>query len=168
MPGFESMVGINPWTALFTFCNMIITFLLLKKFLFKPVKKMIDDRQKEIDDLYSDANNSKEEAAAIKAEYEKHLDEAKHERDEIIKAATVRAAKREQEIISEANADANAIREKAHADVMQEKKKVLNEVKNEISGIAMDIASKVIEKEIDESKHQSLVEEFIDNIGDEK
>mgnify|MGYP000367527168 FL=1 len=46
--GFESFVGIDPWTALFTFCNMMITFAVLKKFLFKPVKKMIDDRQAEI------------------------------------------------------------------------------------------------------------------------
>ena len=166
MSGFESLVGVDPWTALFTFCNMIITFLILKKFLFKPVKKMIDDRQKEIDDLYSDANESKEEADAIKKEYEKRLSVAKLERDEIIKDATVRATKREQEILSSANAEADAIREKAHADVMQEKKKVINEAKNEISGIALEIASKVIEKEIDESKHQSLVEEFIDNMGD--
>ena len=47
MTGFESFVGVNPWTALFTFCNMLITFAVLKKFLFKPVKKMIDDRQQE-------------------------------------------------------------------------------------------------------------------------
>ena len=39
MTGFESFVGVNPWTALFTFCNMLITFAVLKKFLFKPVKK---------------------------------------------------------------------------------------------------------------------------------
>ena len=39
MTGFESFVGVNPWTALFTFCNMLITFSVLKHFLFKPVKK---------------------------------------------------------------------------------------------------------------------------------
>ena len=49
MQNFESIVGVNFWTALFTLCNMLITFLILKKLLFKPVKKMIDDRQKEID-----------------------------------------------------------------------------------------------------------------------
>ena len=48
MQNFESIVGVDFWTALFTLCNMLITFLILKKLLFKPVKKMIDDRQKEI------------------------------------------------------------------------------------------------------------------------
>ena len=47
MTGFESFVGVNPWTALFTFCNMLITFAVLRHFLFKPVKQMIDDRRQE-------------------------------------------------------------------------------------------------------------------------
>ena len=55
MQNFESIVGVNFWTALFTLCNMLITFLILKKLLFKPVKKMIDDRQKEIADQYAEA-----------------------------------------------------------------------------------------------------------------
>ena len=53
MSGFENFIGFNPWTALFTLLNMVITFLILKKFLFKPVNKMIDDRQKEIDGLFA-------------------------------------------------------------------------------------------------------------------
>ena len=65
MTGFESFVGIDPWTALFTFCNMMITFAVLKKFLFKPVKKMIDDRQAEIDTMYADADAAKQKAAEV-------------------------------------------------------------------------------------------------------
>ena len=91
MTGFESVVGVNPWTALITFCNMIITFLLLKKFLFKPVKKMIDDRQKEIDGMYADAEASRKEAKAMEAEYASHLESAREERDEILKNANVMA-----------------------------------------------------------------------------
>ena len=69
MTGFESFVGIDPWTALFTFCNMMITFAVLKKFLFKPVKKMIDDRQAEIDTMYADADAAKQKAAELEQEY---------------------------------------------------------------------------------------------------
>ena len=65
MEGFESLVGVNFWTALFGFCNMLITFALLKKFLFKPVKKMIDDRQKEIDGLYANAAQEKAQARGL-------------------------------------------------------------------------------------------------------
>ena len=166
MSGFENIVGVNPWTALFTFCNMLITFFILKKFLFKPVKKMIDDRQKEIDGLYTDADNAKKEALALEAEYRSHLDNARQERDEILRDATVRAQKREQEILDSARADADAMREKARTDIAQERKKAINEIKDDISGIAIDIAAKVTEKEIDEKQHEVLIEEFIRKMGD--
>lgn len=167
MTGFESVVGVNPWTALFTFCNMIITFLLLKKFLFKPVKKMIDDRQKEVDDIYADAKKSKDEAQALQAQYSAQLKDAKSERDEILKNATLRAQAQQQKILDEATKTASAIRQKAEKDIAQEKQRALNEVKNEISDIAMEIASKVVEKEVRSQDHETLVEEFIEKLGDE-
>lgn len=166
MTGFESIIGIEPWRALFTFCNFMITFLLLRKFLFKPVKKMIDDRQREIDGLYTDAGEAKANAEAMRLDYENRLDSARAERDEIIRDAVKRAQKREQEIIGEANAAANAIREKAEADIAQEKKKALNEVKNEISAISVEIAGKVVGREINAEDHRALMEEFIGNIGE--
>ena len=166
MTGFESVVGVNPWTALFTFCNLIITFLLLKKFLFKPVKKMIDDRQKEIDGMYADADASRQQADALQEEYKNRLDSAKAERDEILKNATLQAQAQERKILDEAAQKAGAMKEKALQDIALDKKRALNEVKNEISGIAMEIASKVVEKEIQNQNHDALVEEFIEKLGD--
>ena len=54
---FESFIGVNPWTAFFVLLNTLALFYVLKILLFKPVKQMIDDRQKEIDDLYADNIN---------------------------------------------------------------------------------------------------------------
>ena len=81
MTGFESFVGVNPWTALFTFCNMLITFAVLKKFLFKPVKQMIDDRQQEIDTMYADADAAKQKAAALAARKEQKEKEKKTKKE---------------------------------------------------------------------------------------
>ena len=151
MTGFESFVGVNPWTALFTFCNMLITFAVLKKFLFKPVKKMIDDRQQEIDTMYADADAAKQKAADL---------------DAMLREATARAQKREEEIVGEARAEAASIRAAAEADIAQERKKAVNDLKNEIGGMAVEIAGKVVEREINESDHQALIDEFIRNVGD--
>ena len=96
MEGFESFVGVNFWTALLTLCNMIITFLVLKKFLFKPVKKMIDDRQQEIDGLYADASHAKTQAEALQAQYDARLKAANAEGDRIIQNATRQAQEREE------------------------------------------------------------------------
>lgn len=166
MTGFESFVGIDPWTALFTFCNMMITFAVLKKFLFKPVKKMIDDRQAEIDTMYADADAVKQKVAKLEQEYQQHLQSIRDERDTLLREATARAQKREEEIVGEARAEAAALRAVAEADIAQERKKAVNDLKNEIGGIAVDIAGKVVEREINETDHKALIDEFIRNVGD--
>lgn len=166
MTGFESFVGVNPWTALFTFCNMLITFGVLKHFLFKPVKQMIDDRQQEIDTMYADAAAAKQKAAALEEEYQAHLQSIKQEQENLLREAAVRAQKREEEIVNAARAEAQALRTAAEADVAQERKKAVNDLKNEIGGIAVEIASKVVEREINEADHQALIDEFIRNVGD--
>lgn len=166
MTGFESFVGIDPWTALFTFCNMMITFAVLKKFLFKPVKKMIDDRQAEIDTMYADVDAAKQKAAELEQEYQQHLQSIRDERDTLLREATARAQKREEEIVGEARAEAAALRAVAEADIAQERKKAVNDLKNEIGGIAVDIAGKVVEREINETDHKALIDEFIRNVGD--
>lgn len=166
MTGFESFVGINPWTALFTFCNMLITFSVLKHFLFEPVRKMIDDRQNEIDTMYADADAAKQKAAALETEYQAHLQSIKDERDAMLREATRRAQKREEEIVGEAKTEAASIRAAAEADIAQERKKAVNDLKNEIGGMAVEIAGKVVEREIKQQDHQALIDEFIQNVGD--
>ena len=166
MTGFESFVGVNPWTALFTFCNMLITFSVLKHFLFEPVKKMIDDRQNEIDTMYADADAAKQKAAALETEYQAHLQSIKDERDAMLREATRRARKREEEIVGEAKTEAANIRAAAEADIAQERKKAVNDLKNEIGGMAVEIAGKVVEREIKQQDHQALIDEFIQNVGD--
>jgi F-type H+-transporting ATPase subunit b len=68
--------------------------------------------------------------------------------------------------VGEARAQAAALKQKAEADIAQERKKAVNEVKDEIGGIAMDIAGKVIEREINEKDHEKLIDEFISNVGE--
>ena len=73
---FESFLGVNPWTALFILLNTLTIFFVAKKFLFGPVMKMIDDRQQEIDDMYSAAGQAKAEAKAMQTEYQQKLNQA--------------------------------------------------------------------------------------------
>ena len=167
MSWFENFIGFNPWTALFTLLNMVLTFLILKKFLFKPVNQMIDDRQKEIDDLYADAANAKQDAETMREDYSRKLAEAKETSAQIVSDATQEANRRGDEIIRQARQDADALREKAGADIALERKKALNEVKNDISRIALDIAGKVVEKELDSKEHERMIEGFLRDMGDQ-
>ena len=111
MEQFENFIGFNPWTALFTLLNLVLTFLILKKFLFKPVNKMIDDRQKEIDDLYADATEARTAAEHMQADYDRKLSEAKDASAQIIAEATQEAHRRRDDMIVHAQSDADAIRD---------------------------------------------------------
>ncbi len=164
--GTESLISINVLTMFFTLVNMILTYLILKKFLFKPVQKMIKDRQDEIDGLYQDAENAKTEAEEMKADLESRLQGAKETSAEMIRSAAATAGKRSEEIIRSAKNDAAALKEKAMQDIALEKKKALNEVKDDISVLALEIAEKVIRKEINAEDQKMFVDEFIDRIGE--
>ena len=164
--GPGEFLNINFFTSLFTLVNTLALFLALKHFLFQPVMKMIADRQKEIDDLYSDAESSRDNAMALEAEYKQKLSAATETGERLVKEAVARGQAREEEIIRQANMEAAAIMDKAAADIAQEKKKAINDAKDEISGISMAIAEKVVERQLNAADQQKLIAQFIDELGD--
>ena len=164
---FESFIGVNFWTALFILLNTLLLLYVATKFLFVPVKNMIDSRQKEIDDLYAAANDAQQQAEELQAEYQQKLSAAQATSERLVKEAMARGQAREEEIIRKANADAAAIMDKASADIEMEKKKAINDAKNEISGLALAIAGKVVARELTTADQEKLIDSFIDELGGE-
>ena len=164
--GEGEFLSIDLYTALFTLANTIALFIILGKRLWKPVMKIIDDRQKEIDDMYAEAETAKASALAMEQEYTQKLSEATDTGERLVREAQLRGQNRQEEIIRQANAEADAIRRKAAADIDREKKKAINDAKNEISDIALTIAGKVVEKELTDTDQSALVDRFIDDLGD--
>ena len=164
--GPGEFLNINFFTALFTLLNTVLLFLVLKHFLFKPVMKMIADRQKEIDDLYDAAGSAKASAEALEQEYQQKLSVAAETSERLVKEAADRGRIREEEIIRQANREASAILDKAAADIAQEKKKAINDAKDEISGIAMAIAEKVVGRSLNAADQAGLVDHFIEELGE--
>lgn len=163
---FKDFISVDIWTMLFAWINLLILYLFLKKLLFVPVKNMIDSRQKEVDDMYSDAENSKNDAAAMKSEYEKKLAEANEESEQIVKNAIRRAQLKEEEILREADEEAARKLRRAEEEVELEKKRAINEVKDEVSEMAIGIASAIIERDVSESEHKALIDDFIRTMGE--
>lgn len=164
---FESFIGVNFWTALFVLLNFLVLFFVAKKFLFLPVKKMIDSRQQEIDTMYAEAGAAKENAQALQKEYEQQLSVARETGDRLVQEATARGQSRQEEILRQANLEAERIREKAAADIAQEKKKALNDAKDEISTLAMEIAGKVVGRSLNEEDQTRLVDSFLAELGEQ-
>ena len=165
---FESFVGVNFWTMVFAWINLFILYLVLKKLLFKPIKNMIDSRQKEIDDMYSDAEGSRAEAQTLKEEYRLRLAGAEQETEKILKNAQRRARAKEEEILAEASEKAALTLERAERQIELEKSRAINEIKNELSDMAIGIATAVIERDVKADEHKELIDEFIEKIGEGK
>ena len=163
---YQALITLDGWTFLAQICNLMIQLVIFKKLLLNPVKKVIAERKAKADSQIADAEKLRTEAEAMKAEYEQNLQNARTEANQIVAAAQKTAAARSEELLGEARAQAAALKQKAEADIAQERKKAVNEVKDEIGGMAMEIASKVVEREIKEADHQDLIDEFIKNVGE--
>ena len=161
----EGFVGVNVWTIIFAWCNLLILYLVLRKLLFKPIKNMIDSRQQEIDDMYSDAEKSRTDAEAMKAEYAERLEGAQAESEEILRTAQRRAELKEEEILRGANAEAARVLERAEEQIELEKKRAINEVKDQVSELAIEIAGAVIGRDVSENEHSDMIDEFIAGLG---
>ena len=163
---YQALITLDGWTFLAQICNLMIQLVIFKKLLLNPVKKVIAERKAKADSQIADAEKLRTEAEAMKAESEQNLQNARTEANQIVAAAQKTATARSEELLGEARAQAAALKQKAEADIAQERKKAVNEVKDEIGGMAMEIASKVVEREIKEADHQDLIDEFIKNVGE--
>ena len=94
MQQFESLIGVNPWTAIFVLVNTLLIFAVAKKYLFVPVHDMIEKRQQEIKDMYSAAEAEKSSAEDLKEEYEARLSSARAEANDMIRTAAQTAQRR--------------------------------------------------------------------------
>ncbi len=163
---YQALITLDGWTFLAQICNLLIQMLIFKKLLLGPVRKVLAERKARADSQIAEAEKLRAEAAALKAEYEKDMAEARAEASQILTTAQQTAAARSEELLGAARAEVAALKQKAEADIAQEKKKAVNEIKDEIGGIAMEIASKVVEREIQAADHQQLIDEFIQNVGE--
>lgn len=166
MSEYLEFFTIHMWTLIFTWINMVIMFIVIKKLLFKPVLKILSQRQSQITTMYDEANTENAKAHALAKEYDEKISVAKDEAGEIIKSATITAQRREEEIVTQAKEKAVAMAERAQIEIEQEKKKAYGEIKGEIAEISVAIAEKMVEREINAKDHEALISQFIKNVGE--
>lgn len=160
------IISVNLWQILISLANLLILFLILKKFLFAPVQKALAAREEQVHKVYGDAEESRAEAERMKKEYETRLTGAREEADEIVRGATQTARRRSDAILQEAAGQASHMKQKAEEEIAQEKQKMLADVRGEISDLAVSIASKVMEREIRVEDQEGFVDDFIRNVGE--
>jgi F-type H+-transporting ATPase subunit b len=150
---------------IFIIINLLVLFLFLKKFLFKPVMDVIEKRENTIAATLQDADNKKAEAYKLKNDYDEELKHADEHASAIIKEAKERANMEYTKKLQLAQEDATQVIVEANKQIELEKKKSMESAQAEIAGIAMLAASKILSKSVDESVNSQLLGDFLEEVG---
>ena len=162
------VISINLWNVLISLANLTILFLLIKKFLYKPVKKVMAARQEAIAAQYRAADEAEKAAKADQALYAEKLSGAQAEVDSMLQDATVNAARRGDRIVADAQNKADGIIRQAQTEAEMEKKKAQATIRREITDVSAALAEKLLGREMTEGDHRAMIDSFLDGIGDEQ
>ena len=157
MPQSLDVISVNIWHIVVSLANLVLMYVIIKKIFYKPVKKMIQDRENAIKSKYEKADL---------AEWELKLGTAKQTADDIIKSAQEQAKLSAERIVEDANTRADGIVNRAKAEAELEKRKAVEDVKREIIEVSGAIAQKLLEREVNTDDHRNLINSFLEEIGD--
>jgi len=123
--------------------------------------KILEERQEKIKSDLDKAEQTKEEALALKKDYEDKLKESLKEAQNIINDATLRGEKVKAELMEKGKEEVGRMKEEGNKQIQLEKEKAIGELRKDVSGLAVNIASRLIKKNIDEASNRELINEFI-------
>ena len=143
-------IGLIFWTTV----SFIILYFILAKYAWKPILGAVNDREKSIKDALSAAEKAKEEMANLKSDNEKILNEAKLQREALLKDARDIKSKIISDAQNEATEKANKLIEAAKTAIDNEKSAAMKELKNTVVDLSLNIAEKLLSKELDNKDKQ--------------
>ena len=150
---------------LWTFVNLIVFFLILKKLLFQPVMGMIEKREQMISGQIEDAEQKNTQAGLLKEKYEAELKNANQEAAMIVKTAKERGKEEYEKILRDAGAEASKIIADASKTIETEREKAVQGIQNEIAQVAIAAASKVIQENVDQASNEKILDDFLREAG---
>ena len=157
------MIDFNA-TLIAQILNFLILMVVLAKFAYKPLLKVLDERQKKIADNIESAEHAKIEAEQLKQEYQEQLSSARKEAQAIVEKAEKLAEEAKEAILQEARVESARILKKVQEEVARERMLALEQLKGEVVALSMAVAAKIIEKNIDTEANANLVSSFIEKL----
>ncbi|MDE5936166.1 MAG: F0F1 ATP synthase subunit B [Ruminococcus sp.] len=155
------MLNFEFWSIFWAVLNILILFILLRIFLFKPINKMLDDRTQSIQKDINDAEHAKREAEELRQQYENSISEAKEEAGKILREAHDYAEAERAEIIRKSHEEADEIVNSADETIENERRRVIQQAHAQIADLAIEAASKVVSANLDDEKNRKLVDDFL-------
>ena len=150
----------------FTIINLLVLYLLVKKFLFGPIIKVMDVRKAMIDQQFAGAKEQEDQAKALKEQYEGALKSAREESFQIMEQARKEAKAQADKTVEDTQAKVSAMLAKAQEDINTERENAMRQMKDDVASLAMEAAGKIIGKNSRADQDLSLYDQFIEKAGD--
>ncbi|MEA4940739.1 MAG: F0F1 ATP synthase subunit B [Christensenella sp.] len=145
--------------------NVVVLFLLLRTFLYKPVRKFMQDREAKFAREREQIDASRTAADSLKAQYELSMKNAKLEAEKLAEAKLNSAEHEAEDLRKKAKQDAQVLLTDAMAQAVTERDGLLSELKSQTAELAVDIAEKILEREVKPEDHQRVIDSFFDKVG---
>jgi F-type H+-transporting ATPase subunit b len=152
------LVQLDPGLFIWTIITFLVLFFALAKFAWKPLLKMLKDREDMIRDSLDDAEKAKVELERLSEESEAIMAKARSEAQSILAEGKTAAEKVKDDIIAKSKEQANKIREDAENQIQVEKEKAIAEIKGEVVNLTLSVAEKLIQKNLSDADNKSLIE----------
>ena len=153
------MISFDPGLIIWTTIIFTLLLIILKRFAWKPILSAVDERNKSIEEALKSADKAKKEMELLNADNERILNEAKAQRDVLLKEARDIKESVINEAKATANKEADKILSSAKEQIANEKMKAITELKNSVAVLSIGIAEKILKRELKERASQ---EEFVE------
>ena len=158
------LVQLDPGLFVWTILTFLVLLGVLAKFAWKPLLKMLKDREDLIRSSLEDAEKAQTELANLNAEREEIINKARSEAQSILSEGKVAASKLKDETLKAAKDQAKSILTDAEKQIRIEKHKVIEEIKSEVVDLSLSVATKLIKKNISREDNQTLIDESLENV----
>jgi F-type H+-transporting ATPase subunit b len=160
-PAAEALFQINLFQVIIAAANFVVFLALIWTFAFKPISKILADRQARIEEGLKDAEQARRDRESAESERVAALQEARREANEILARAQKIAQETRDADIAATKADLEKMRERAAAEIEAEKVRAIVEVRNEVADLALRAAAKVVGETMTGDREKRLVSEFL-------
>ncbi|MBR6954723.1 MAG: F0F1 ATP synthase subunit B [Clostridia bacterium] len=168
MPQIQPLgvISINVWSALISLANLVLLYFLLKRFLFKPVHKVLEARQAHVDSVYAEAEEARAEAEGDRTAWEEKMQGVRAEAEGIVNRANERARLNSDAMLDEAKRRAAGIVQQALEEAQLTRKQAEASMRREMADVSTELAGKLLGREINENDHRQFIDSFIEELGE--
>src|SRR3712207_5006267 len=157
LPDFAELL----WGAV----GFALLFLILRRFVFPSLGKMLDERSAKIQGQMEQAESDRQSAEQLRRQYEEQLSDARNQGNTIVEEARQQAERVRADVLARAEEEAQSIRERARADVEAERGRIVQDLRGQVATLSVELAGRIVQRELNPEQHRALVDQYINELS---